>query len=67
MVLSFLKLAITLKNNVKKKNNERNESALMVMNRQSLYMKFGFLERVRLGHIFLQTIPACHNAANLSK
>lgn len=38
-----------------------------IMNRQSLYMKFEFLERVRLGHIFLQTIVVCHNAANLSK
>lgn len=36
----------------------------LAMNRQSLYIKFGFLERVRLGHIFLQAI---HNAANLSK
>ncbi len=47
--------------------NEEMQVLSAVMNRQSLYMKFGFLERVRLGHIFLQTIPVLHNAANLSK
>lgn len=39
----------------------------VVMNRQSLHMKFGFLEGVRPGHIFLLAIPVCHNTANLSK
>ena len=38
-----------------------------VMNKQSLYMKFGFLKRVRLGRIFLRTIRVLHKAANLSK
>lgn len=47
--------------------NEELRVLSAVMNRQSLHMKFGFLERVRLGHIFPRTIPARHNAANLSK
>lgn len=46
--------------------NEEMQVLSVVMNRQSLY-GYGSLERVRLGHIFLRTIPAHHNAANLSK
>lgn len=38
-------------------NNEELQVLSAVANRESLLMKFGFLERVRLGHAFSQNIP----------
>lgn len=34
---------------------------------QAVSMKFDSLERGRLGHIFLQTIPECNNSVNMAK
>ncbi len=60
MVLSFLKLAITLKCHVIMKKCKCSHGY-----EWAIFLWFGFLGRVRLGRIFLRTIPVVSQCSHL--